>query len=233
MLNHVIAFTEGLDVDFVRGTGNALEPEILESLARYRHRVFIEKLGWQLPCMPGEERDQFDGPHTIYIAARNEAGAVIGSARLLPTDQPYLLAEVFPQLMGGFPLPRTPRVWELSRFAAVDLAKNRRSTSSQFNYSISIPLLEEVLAVARAHGAERLITVSPLGVERLLRRAGFIAHRAAPPVIIDGSPLFACWIELKRLVDNVAPLHAPRAVDPRPSVQSIGGAYMTKLAHER
>ena len=44
--------------------------------------------------------------------------------------------------------------------------------------------------------AQRLITVSPLGIERLLRREGFRAHRAAPPQIIDGHPIFACWIDV-------------------------------------
>jgi N-acyl-L-homoserine lactone synthetase len=33
-----------------------------------------------------------------------------------------------------------------------------------------------------------------LGVERLLRIAGFKAHRLAPPTIVDGNPVFACSI---------------------------------------
>ncbi|MDI9690539.1 acyl-homoserine-lactone synthase, partial [Burkholderia cenocepacia] len=50
--------------------------------------------------------------------------------------------------------------------------------------------------LAAERGVQRLITVSPLGIERLLRRAGFLAHRAGPPMIIDGHPIFACWIEV-------------------------------------
>jgi N-acyl-L-homoserine lactone synthetase len=41
-----------------------------------------------------------------------------------------------------------------------------------------------------------LITVSPLGIERLLHRMGVNAHRAGPPMLVDGKPIFACWIEV-------------------------------------
>ena len=54
--------------------------------------------------------------------------------------------------------------------------------------------------VAR-HGARRFITVSPLGVERLLRIAGFKAHRLAPPTLVDGNPVFACSISCEVQTD--------------------------------
>ena len=41
-----------------------------------------------------------------------------------------------------------------------------------------------------------MITVSPLGIERLLYRMGVHAHRAGPPILVDGKPVFACWIEI-------------------------------------
>ena len=66
----------------------------------------------------------------------------------------------------------------------------------QFSSPVAVGLLDNALAVARENGAERLITVSPLGIERLLRREGFRARRVAPPLIIDGHPIFACWIEV-------------------------------------
>jgi N-acyl-L-homoserine lactone synthetase len=57
-------------------------------------------------------------------------------------------------------------------------------------------LLRACLQFAAAQGARRLISVSPLGVERLLSRAGFRSHRAGPPMMVDGQPIFACFIEL-------------------------------------
>ena len=142
------------------------------------------------------ELDQFDRPDTVYVIVQTDDGDIVGCARLLPTTRPYLLAEVFPQLLNGLPPPRSPEVWELSRFSAVDLNKQAPAVRGQFDSTIALKLLEESIACAASRGARRLITVSPLGVERLLHRGGFQAHRAGPPMVIDRYPLFACWIEI-------------------------------------
>jgi N-acyl-L-homoserine lactone synthetase len=173
-----------------------MAPRVLDDVARYRHKVFVETLGWDLVTEHGLERDQFDRADTLHVAARDESGAIVGTARLLPTDRPYLLGEVFPQLLSGMPVPCDPRIWELSRFAAVDFAATQGNALGQFSSPVAVALLEESLAIARRHGVERIITVSPLGVERLLRREGFRARRAGPPMIIGGHPIFACWIEV-------------------------------------
>jgi N-acyl-L-homoserine lactone synthetase len=146
------------------------------------------------------ELDQFDRLDTVYIIAQDGHGCINGCARLLPTNSPYLLGEVFPQLLNGMPPPCTSDVWELSRFAAVDFNAPTASSLSQFSSPVAVGLLHAALKCAAAHGAKRLITVSPLGVERLLRKAGFHTHRVAPPVIIGGQPLFACWIEVPQFL---------------------------------
>lgn len=182
-------------MNVIAGATGELSADLYNQVSSYRHRVFIEMLGWQLNAQNGMELDQFDRPDTLYVVAQDDDGRVIGCARFLPTNQPYLLGEVFPQLLNGLPPPCTPDVWELSRFAAVDFENNTSSALGQFSSPIAIKLLQKSIAYASEHGAKRIITVSPIGVERLLRRAGFHAHRAGPPMIIDGHPIFACWIE--------------------------------------
>lgn len=172
-------------------TSKEFTPEFEQAVAAYRHRIFIERLGWQLPVQDGLERDQFDRPDTVYVVAKNDAGQICGCARLLPTTDPYLLGEVFPQLMNGAPVPSQHDVWELSRFAAADPDGNARDAAASSRH-----LLGAAVQSAAEHGATRLITVSPLGIERLLARMGVHAHRAGPPVLIDGKPVFACWIEI-------------------------------------
>lgn len=141
------------------------------------------------------ELDQFDRPDARYVVAHDDHGAVIGTARLLPTTQPYLLGEVFPHLMGDQPVPCSDEVWELSRFAAVDFSRTTPSAGlGQFSSQGAVELLRAALACAQEHRVKWLITVSPLGVERLLSRAGFRARRLAAPVIIEGVPIFACSI---------------------------------------
>lgn len=180
----------------ISGVAQTLPAGLFPKISHYRHQVFIEKLGWELPTQNGRELDQFDRPDTIYVVAQNEEGHISGCARLLPTTHPYLLGDVFPQLLNGSLPPSSPNIWELSRFAAVDFSNQISSALGQLSSPIAIELLRESIACAAKHGAQRIITVSPIGVERLLRRAGFNAHRAGPPMIIDGHPIFACWIEV-------------------------------------
>lgn len=169
-----------------------MSSELETALAQYRHKIFIERLGWPLPVENGLERDQFDHPDTLYVMVREPSGAICGCARLLRTTEPYLLSEVFQHLLAGESIPRSHDVWELSRFAAastdpesnIDAARNTRN------------LLAASVKAAAEQGAKRLITVSPLGIERLLYRMGVHAHRAGPPMLADGKPIFACWIEI-------------------------------------
>ena len=165
-------------------------------VAHYRHRVFVERLGWQLDAQDGAESDQFDRPDTVYVAIEDEQGEIAGCARLLPTARPYLLSEVFPQLLNGLPVPRDPRIWELSRFAAMDFNARSGVPLAQFSSSATAELMRGAMACAAGLGAERLLTVSPVGIERLIRRLGIRAHRAGPPMIIAGQAIFACWIEI-------------------------------------
>lgn len=182
------------------GMPERLPAGLFSEVSRYRHKVFVEKLGWNLQTRDGFELDQFDRPDTFYVVSRDGDGHVNGCARLLPTHRPYLLGDVFPQLLNGLPPPCSPEVWEISRFAAMDFNQQVSAAAGQFSSPITIQLLQESIACAVAHGAKRLITVSPIGIERLLhrvlRKSGCYAHRAGPPMIIDGHPIFACWIEL-------------------------------------
>lgn len=185
----------GENVDFKTGTATSFSGTYFRGISEYRYRVFVEMLGWELQCEPGFEADQFDRKDTVYVVAHDENSDIIGLGRLLPTTSPYLLGDVFPDLLNGAAPPCSPDVWELSRFAAVDFNSTSTSALGQFSSEIAIELLHQSIATARAHGAKQLITVSPLGIERLLRRAGFKAHRAGPPKMYGRHAVFANVID--------------------------------------
>lgn len=179
----------------VTGTACQLPPGLEVSLAAYRHSVFVEALGWRLPAEGWLERDQFDRDDTVYVVAQGERGEVCGCARLLPTTKAFLLGDVFPEMMNGVPLPHDRYIWELSRFSTMpvgdSLAVSREEARARF-----CTVFAAVVEAATAQGASRLITVTALGVERILRSIGIHAHRVGPPRIIDGKPTLAMWIEL-------------------------------------
>lgn len=176
------------------GTARSLGLETMVDIARYRHAVFVQHLEWRLQTQCGLEFDQFDRPDTRHVVARAADGRIVGVARLLPTTRSYLLGDVFPQLMDGAPVPCAADTWELSRFAALDSAVG--AASRCFDAAAATALLQAVLDDAARHGVRRLVTVSPLGIERLLDRCGFEASRAGAPRLVDGQPLFACWIDV-------------------------------------
>jgi len=181
----------------ISGAPSGLPDGFFGRVAHYRHQVFVEQLGWQLSAQDGVESDQFDRPDTVYVAIEDHEGQIAGCARLLPTTRPYLLAEVFPELLNGLSPPSDPAVWELSRFAAMDFNQPAATPLAQFSTSATALLMREAMACAARCGAERLITVSPVGIERLIRRLGIQAHRAGPPMRIGGHAIFACWIEVQ------------------------------------
>jgi acyl homoserine lactone synthase len=182
----------------ISGAAAELSNELFSKVCSYRHKVFVETLGWELDTEQGVELDQFDHAGTIYVVAQDEDGEVIGCGRLLPTSQPYLLSEVFPQLLKGAALPCTPDIWELSRFAAMDFNKKSDTVMDQVSSSIAVKLLQACIACAARLGAKRLVTVSPIGMERWLRRGGFLTQRMAAPMTVDGHALFACLIEVQK-----------------------------------
>jgi len=180
---------------FEVGTSTELNSGVETELATYRHRVFVENLGWELPNKdPGLERDQFDGPETLYVVAKDALGEICGCARLLSTEQAYLLGSVFPALLDGAPLPQSSEIWELSRYTTQIL--NGKATSQAELRQRFSALFKAVVEAALDRGAKRLITFSYVGIERYVRSFGIHAHRAGSTQIVDGKPVLAFWIEL-------------------------------------
>ncbi|MDR3738310.1 MAG: acyl-homoserine-lactone synthase [Terracidiphilus sp.] len=133
-----------------------LSPAARQQLGLYRHTVFVKHMKWELPSVSAEtveEWDEFDRDDSTNVVAYTQDRRICGYARLLPTTQPYLLGEIFPDLCSR-PLISDPFTWELSRFttfhngAAVNVQTMRRLLESLFLYSGQL-------------GVRRLIGVAP------------------------------------------------------------------------
>lgn len=191
------------DMHITTGTRAELPQGAIRTIAQYRYRVFEETLQWGLPCERGLELDQFDHADTLYLMASDDEGDVVGVARLLPTTSPYLLGEVFPQLLDGKAVPASDEVWELSRFAAVDFAASPApGLPRQFSSGTAVKLLRAAFRAAAAQGARRLVTVSPIGVERLLRKERIQARRIGMPMLVGGDPICAIEISIPDVSAN-------------------------------
>jgi acyl-homoserine lactone synthase len=112
------------------GYDAARYPALMEQVHRLRHQVFVEELGWSDLASPdGLERDQFDRPDVVHHICERD-GKVVGYQRMLPTVEPHLLSDVFPELCQG-PLPRGLDTYELTRYCvAPSYREGRRGVSS-------------------------------------------------------------------------------------------------------
>ncbi|TFH92845.1 acyl-homoserine-lactone synthase [Vibrio ouci] len=186
---------------YVFATQRELCAQGRKAFFKYRHKVFINHLGWDLDltqhCIDQElEIDQFDGDDTLYVISKNTHDEIVGCARLLPTTQPYLLEEVFPELLGSGTAPKANDVWELSRFACIDFNQPVSNGKALNQTQRAITLFLLTVEAAKQHGAKHFVTVSPLGIEKMLKREGFSVSRFAPPKLVSGYALVGCWINL-------------------------------------
>ncbi|WP_200821191.1 acyl-homoserine-lactone synthase [Oceanicoccus sp. KOV_DT_Chl] len=184
-------------LNFIEGRSKHLSDHLKDTMYHYRYQVFVERLGWELDTAHNREVDEFDHDGTRYLIAQDKHEDIIGFARMLPTTQPYLLEHIFPELLNGMPPPKENTVWELSRFTSMDLKKTHPSHTGQFSSETTKTILMKTLFFAYQNGAKHLISVSPVGIERLLKNVGIQVHRAGPPLTINGHRLIACWINIK------------------------------------
>lgn len=116
----------------------------LERHFRLRHEIYVVERRWQALGRPIDiEMDAFDTEHAVYLLAVDSSGDVIGGSRMVPTTQPHLLGNVFPQLANGTP-PRAPDIYEWTRFF-IAFPYRRTGTSARLAGEVLCGLLEASL----------------------------------------------------------------------------------------
>lgn len=93
-----------------------LHGDLWSSSFRLRHRVFIKLLRWDVGHVRQMEYDQYDTPGAEYIIVADEQNQAVGMARLLPTTRPYMLSDLWPDLLDQDTHVAEDAVWEVTRF---------------------------------------------------------------------------------------------------------------------
>src|SRR5205823_662323 len=86
---------------------------------KHRKLVFHDQKKWDVKLVGGEyEIDEYDRDDTVYLAAFDRAGQLVGSVRLISTIMPHMLDGPF---RGMFPdvAFKSPVIWEATRFVVV------------------------------------------------------------------------------------------------------------------
>ena len=203
---------------------------LLDAMFRLRARYFNDMRGWGLPLEGGCEIDRFDAAGTLYAAALEDDGALVGCFRLLPTDRPHLLDSCFPELLAAASpdqllqtaAMRGPGLWEISRLAVIP-----REPDTPFQTGtvrITAALLGCLFAICAESGVRRVTCVTDVQFERLLHVLGLECHRTAGPLKIGVETCVAGYLDThaenhaaarraaarwaRRAVDVLAPLPA-------------------------
>lgn len=119
--------------DHVETTPRGLSAGSMRAMFAARKQVFIDRLGWDLPALAGQyELDQFDDVHAQYLILTDGHGRHRASTRLLRTDRPHLLGDLFAMLCSEG-VPSGPTIREITRFCLDPAfgAKERRVAQNE------------------------------------------------------------------------------------------------------
>ncbi|TPI13040.1 conjugal transfer protein TraI [Mesorhizobium sp. B4-1-3] len=171
----------------------------LKEMYRLRHRVFSDRLNWDVSADGDCEVDHFDGLNPCYLLLRGLDRRVDGCVRLLPTTGPTMLRDCFAVLLANRPAPADSRIWESSRFA-LDLPS---SAPKQAGIAVgTYELFAGMIEFGLSRDLSRIVTVTDLRIERILRRAGWPLERLSDPQTIGSTRAVAGYLRVS--MDDLA-----------------------------
>ncbi|MBA1429375.1 MULTISPECIES: acyl-homoserine-lactone synthase [Pseudomonas fluorescens group] len=178
-----------------------ISPDYLEGMHKLRASVFKDKKGWDVSIIADMEIDGYDAlaPSYMLLIDDHNENKVAGCWRILPTTGPYMLKDTFPSLLTTKNPPRATNVWELSRFAI------NSGDRGGFGFSdTAMQAIGHLIRHAHSQHIEKLITVTSVGVEKMLMRAGLELVRLGPPLTIGVERAIAVEVNLSdRTLDAV------------------------------
>jgi len=172
----------------IENGGSSDARHFLDQMFALRAKVFDERLGWQVAARDGQERDQFDDLHPVYILAISAKNEVVGCARLLPAMGQTMLLSVFPQLVSEQAFHPHARMIESSRFC-VDTTTQRKGRGGL--HHVTRLMFAGILEWCLSRGYTEVVTVTDIAVERILGLAGWSLHRLGPPQMVGQTTALA------------------------------------------
>lgn len=108
----------------LEGTQRAQLSYYFDMMFSLRHQIFIKDMGWSLPTSKGTyEIDDYDVDQATYILDIVDDDVIQGGVRLTPSESCSLVADYFPHLIECAVNPRSPAVYEATRYMFLPLAK--------------------------------------------------------------------------------------------------------------
>ena len=184
-----------MQIIFGKASDSVFDQITYLNMLRFRHRVFRERLNWEVQSTDDMEFDIFDTLNPYYMIAQH-AGEIIGCWRLLPTTGPYMLKNTFPQLLNGQPAPEHESIWEVSRFAMATPG-NSKNEQAIFNH-LTLEMFRRSVLFAKQFNIKHFVSVNSMAFEKVMNRSGVISRRFenSSPQRIGKVRTVACWIDI-------------------------------------
>ena len=156
----------------IRPHETAANPQLMRAIFRLRKRVFHDRLNWRVEVRGNEERDVYDDLEASYLVwCSEDRSRLYGVVRLMPTDGPTLLHDVFWATYGRNADLIADDIWEGTRMCLDDelLARDFPDMDAGRGFSL---LLLALCEAALAFGIRRLVSNFEPMMSRVYRRAG-------------------------------------------------------------
>lgn len=153
---------------------------------KLRKHLLVDTLKWDVPNDGVAEMDQYDTPIARYSLVEHE-GAIVAGARTMPTSASWgrytcMLRDAAEGRIEGVPgnlfntADASPELWECTRLVITD-----RLTSMDDRTRCLALLVDGLVAAVREFGGKRMTSLSPLPLQRALRRLGYDCERISEP----------------------------------------------------
>ena len=190
-------------IDVVTLDNRHLYGDEIEQMWRRRYEIYVRERGWrQLDRPDGREIDQFDTDAADYLLAIEDGQRVVGGSRLVPTTEPTLMSDVFPNLAAVKGVPRSERIFEWTRYFVVPERREPHVISP-----VASAIMCGIQEYGLSKGAEAVsIVLETYWLPRFLE-AGWNPKPLGLPETIDGEPTTAILCDVSEEV-----LEATRAL---------------------
>jgi N-acyl-L-homoserine lactone synthetase len=153
--------------------------DAMPSMYRLRYRAFVERQSYDVFSIRKMEYDAYDTPAAVYLVWRDAADTVRGCTRLTPSDRPYMIRDLWPDLVASDDLPRAGDVWEASRFC-ID-----KDLTPELRAAVNRELVAALQEFGLRSGTRYLVGVmQPRIWKRVFTDAGWPIDYLGPPKAI-------------------------------------------------
>lgn len=152
-----------------------------------RKQFFVDTLHWQIPHNADVEMDQYDNPMARYSLVLDDDGPILDWSLAMSTASrwgvhTYMLKDAMTGKLDTIPsnlldeVIDSPRVWECTRLVISPEVKSMRQRTECLDL-----IVEGLIDMANAEGADTLISLSNPWLLRALKRLGYGAELMGEP----------------------------------------------------